>query len=215
MRPHVCMCAVFDLFGALGAVGAKGGNTMNRNPLPRGRAAENVDWTTELFKFLAPSSSSIGVASVRVPLTLVFRHSRPHTWYASSKRAGVTEAPTSGDSDEIIARFVNQATENAMSLGLDGQVDVVAMYVCTVKTPDKSAPLRSRTRIEYFDEGLLHDFMKFRPTKVLGARHIAAARRHCAQRRAASGSSQVRRGGQKQNRASRERELRECGHTVL
>ena len=53
-----------------------------------------------------------------------------------------------------------------MSLGLDGQVDVVAMYVCTVKTPDKSAPLRSRTRIEYFDEGLLHDFMKFRPTKA-------------------------------------------------
>ena len=212
MRPHVCMCAVFDLFGALGAVGAKGGNTMNRNPLPRGRAAENVDWTTELFKFLAPSSSSIGVASVRVPLTLVFRHSRPHTWYASSKRAGVTEAPTSGDSDEIIARFVNQATENAMSLGLDGQVDVVAMYVCTVKTPDKSAPLRSRTRIEYFDEGV-------GLRRVLGARHIAAARRHCAQRRAASGSSQVRRGGQKQNRASREsaagRELRECGHTVL
>ena len=35
-------------------------------------------------------TSSIGVPSVRVPLTMTFRHSKPHTWYMSaSKRAGV------------------------------------------------------------------------------------------------------------------------------
>ena len=28
----------------------------------------------------------IGVGSVRVPLTMSFRHSQPHTWYVSSSR---------------------------------------------------------------------------------------------------------------------------------
>lgn len=167
---------LFDLFGALGALGGKGqGNAMNRNPIPRGRAAESVDWLTELFKFLPPTPSSVGVASVRVPLTLVFKHSKAHTWYVSAgKRAGVVEQTTNGDSDEIVARFVNQATENAALIGLEGQVDVVASYICTQKSSDKSSGQRSRTRIEYFDEGLLHDFMKFRPTKTDGILQLFA-----------------------------------------
>ena len=48
-------------------------------------------------------------------------HSRPHTWYASGRRGGVSEAPTSGESDEIIARYVNQAREYAALLGLAKQ----------------------------------------------------------------------------------------------
>lgn len=76
-------------------VGQRGmASAVNRNPLPRGRACESVDWLTELFKFLPPSSSSCGVPSVRVPLTLVFRHSRPHTWYIGNRRGGVQESPT-------------------------------------------------------------------------------------------------------------------------
>ena len=43
---------------------------MNRNPLPRGRSVESVDWLTELFKFLPPTTGSHGVPIVRVPLTL-------------------------------------------------------------------------------------------------------------------------------------------------
>ena len=127
---------------------------MNRNPIPRGRAAESVDWLTELFKFLPPTPSSIGVSSVRVPLTLVFKHSKAHTWYMSGKRAGVMESVPSGDTEEIISRYVNQATVNAASLGLEDQIDVIALYAWTQKSSDKSSGQRSRTRIEYFDEGL-------------------------------------------------------------
>jgi len=170
----VVVCAVFELFSALGSAGGRSGSTMNRNPLPRGRAAESVDWLTELFKFLPPSSSSIGVASVRVPLTLVIRHSRPHTWYASGRRVGVREAPTSGDSDEIIARFLKQSAAASALVGLEGQVDVVAIYAATQKGGDKSGPPRSRTRTEYFDEGLLRDFLKYRPTKADGILQLFA-----------------------------------------
>ena len=112
--------AVFALFSALGGRQSSNASATNRNPLPRGRACESVDWLTELFKFLPPTSSSIGVASVRVPMTLVFRHSKPHTWYMSGKSAGVHESATSGDSDEIIARFVNASDASAALSGLEG-----------------------------------------------------------------------------------------------
>ena len=148
---------------------------MNRNPLPRGRAAESVDWLLELFKFLPPTAASVGVPSIRVPMTLVFRHSKPHTFYlSSSKSAGVTEGQTDGDSERIIAQFVNKADKEAALLGLEGQVDVCAMYVYTQKGGDKSGPPRSRTRIEYFDEGLLRDFMKVRSTKADGLLQLFA-----------------------------------------
>ena len=165
---------LFALLGSLGSQGARGGNAMNRNPIPRGRAAESVDWLTELFKFLPPTPSSIGVSSVRVPLTLVFKHSKAHTWYMSGKRAGVMESVPSGDTEEIISRYVNQATVNAASLGLEDQIDVIALYAWTQKSSDKSSGQRSRTRIEYFDEGLLRDFMKFRPTKPDGVLQLFA-----------------------------------------
>ena len=64
---------------------------MNRNPLPRGRACESADWLTEFFKYLPPTTGSCGVPTIRVPLTLTLRHSRPHTWYTSPKRGGVVE----------------------------------------------------------------------------------------------------------------------------
>ena len=163
---------LFGLLAALGGAGARGSsNSTNRNPIPRGRAAESVDWLTELFKFLPAGSSSIGVDSVRVPLTMSFRHSKPHTWYvSSSRRAGVHEAPVHGDSEEVVRRFVMQANEQQALLGLDGQVDIVALYAST----QKSGNGRPRTRIEYFDANLLRDFMKNRPTKTDGILQLFA-----------------------------------------
>ena len=157
---------MFALFSALGGRSSNNSSSTNRNPLPRGRACESVDWLTELFKFLAPTSSSIGVSSVRVPMTLVFRHSKPHTWYISGRSAGVHESATSGDSDEIIARLVNASDATAAMIGLEGQVDIVAYYASTTKPAGVNG--RPRTRIEYFDESLLRDFMKHRPTKPDG-----------------------------------------------
>ena len=159
--------AVFGLFAALGGNRNSNASATNRNPLPRGRACESVDWLTEIYKFLPASSASCGVSSIRVPMTLSFHHSKPHTWYTSGKGgAGVYDSATSGDSDEIIAKLVRASEESAAMTGLEGQVDVVGMYLTTVKgSAPRSQP---RTRIEYFDEGLLRDFMKYRPTKPDG-----------------------------------------------
>lgn len=82
---------LFGLFAALGGSSGRSGNAMNRNPLPRGRACESADWLTEFFKYLPPTTGSCGVPTIRVPLTLTLRHSRPHTWYTSPKRGGVVE----------------------------------------------------------------------------------------------------------------------------
>ena len=143
---------LFGLFSMLGGRQSRNANAMNRNPIPRGRACENVDWLTELFKFLPSSASTVGVVGVRVPMTLVFRHSRPHTWYHSGKRGGVTESATSGDSDEIAARFINASDAGAALVGLEGQVDVVGYYASTTKPAHGSG--KPKTRIEYLDEGV-------------------------------------------------------------
>ena len=83
---------MFDLFGALGAAGARGsGNAMNRNPLPRGRAAESVDWLMELFKFLPPTPSSIdadGMAISRASARFDRRRSLARGSKASLPRLG-------------------------------------------------------------------------------------------------------------------------------
>jgi len=138
---------------------------MNRNPLPRGRGLETTDWLVDFLKFLPPTTGSCGVPSVRMPLTLSLRHSRPHTWYFSPRRGGVIEQPASTDSEEIIARFLNEADAEAAKLDLDGQVDVVAIYICSVRVVDAKGKVRIRTRTEYFDEDLLRDFLAHRATK--------------------------------------------------
>ena len=172
LPPPPPRAAVFGLFAALGNASSKGGNSMNRNPLPRGRAVENVDWVSELYKYLPPTSGSCGVPSVRVPLTLTLRHSRPHTWYTSrSKSSGVSEAAATEDTQHVIRRFILAATEGAGLLGLEGQVDIVALYVSTARF---NGDTRCRTKIEYFDAGLLHDFLVHRPTKRDGILQLFA-----------------------------------------
>jgi hypothetical protein len=80
-----------------------------------------------------------------MPLTLSLRHSRPHTWYFSPRRGGVIEQPASTDSEEIIARFLNEADAEAAKLDLDGQVDVVAIYICSVRVVDAKGNAVSTT----------------------------------------------------------------------
>ena len=122
--------AVFGLFAALGGNRNSNASATNRNPLPRGRACESVDWLTEIYKFLPASSASCGVSSIRVPMTLSFHHSKPHTWYTSGKGgAGVYDSATSGDSDEIIARFVNAADPFENKHEQDGKTEGVVRYI--------------------------------------------------------------------------------------
>ena len=46
-------------------------------------------------------------------------------------------------------------------LNLEGQIHIVAVYISTARFSSK----RARTKIEYFDENLLRDFLIHRPTK--------------------------------------------------
>ena len=139
---------MFGLFAALGGSSGRSGNAMNRNPLPRGRACESADWLTEFFKYLPPTTGSCGVPTIRVPLTLTLRHSRPHTWYTSPKRGGVVEQVAGDRVEETIARFLNASAEQSALLNLEGQIDIVAVYISTARFSSK----RARTKIEYFDE---------------------------------------------------------------
>ena len=141
---HPTPCAtVFGLFAALGNAGQRSQNVMNRNPLPRGRAVESVDWLIELFKYLPPTTGSVGVPGVRVPLTLTLRHSRPHTWYQSSRRGGVTEAAADKtESEEIVQRFAQASRESAALLGLDGQVGDT---ISPSRSDPRSRPAPTRT----------------------------------------------------------------------
>ena len=65
-------------------------------PLPRGRAVEMNDWVDETFRYITTKSQPLDEEtppswpSVRVPLTLAFRYTRPSAWYEYSEELRAT-----------------------------------------------------------------------------------------------------------------------------
>lgn len=177
------MAELGPLMASLGGSSGRNANASNRNPLPRGRACESADWLVDVFKYLPPTNQSCGVPSVRVPITLTLRHSKPHTWYLSPATGGVVEETAEPKEKEknvadlgeralkyIISRFKNASAEQAKKVMLEDQVDIVALYAS--KVPISGG--RARTKIEYFDEGLLEDFLRHRPIKRDGVLQLFA-----------------------------------------
>ena len=135
-------------------------------PLPKGRAVEAVNMLEELFHYMT-SSAIVGgdvCPAVRVPLTLVFRLTRPHIWYQCRKEVGngIRETNVTESMDEILERFRLGALEVN-----SGSCDILAIYVYNKPVP--SAGVRDGqplfgiiTCIEYFDLPLLEDFLRNR-----------------------------------------------------
>ena len=142
-------------------VSSKSGTT--RVPLPEGRAVEAVNMLEELYHYMTSSAVAGGdvCPAVRVPLTLVFRLTRPHTWYECRREVGggMRGTDVTETSDEIIERFRLGAHE--------GSCGILAVYMYNKPAPgasrrDGPQPARQRTCVEYFDEPLLEDFLRNR-----------------------------------------------------
>ena len=132
-------------------------------PLPKGRAVESVNMLEELYHYMTSSSVVGGDAcpAVRVPLTLVFRFTRPHIWYQCRKEVGggIRETNVTETMDEIIQRFRLGAHK--------GNGNILAIYVYNKPVPganlrDGQQLMGCVTRIEYFDLPLLEDFLRNR-----------------------------------------------------
>ena len=135
-------------------------------PLAKGRAVEAVNMLEELFHYMTTSAIVGGnvYPAVRVPLTLVFRFTRPHIWYECRKEVGngIRETNVTESMDEILERFRLGAHEVN-----SGSCDILAIYVYNKPVP--SAGVRDGqplfgiiTCIEYFDLPLLEDFLRNR-----------------------------------------------------
>ena len=135
-------------------------------PLPKGRAVEAVNMLEELFHYMTSSAILGGnvCPAVRVPLTLVFRLTRPHIWYQCRKEvgSGIRETNVTESMDEILERFRLGAHEVN-----SGSCDILAIYVYNKPVPSTGVrdgqPLFGIvTCIEYFDLPLLEDFLRNR-----------------------------------------------------
>jgi len=151
--------ALWKLAAQLGNL--KSGGSRTANPIPRGRAVEAVDWLEELYKYICTSSVLGGDVTplIRVPLTLVFRYTRPHVWYEcrSEHGGGIRERLVKERTDEIIEKFRAAAEE--------GGCDILACYVYNkpVKGSDPESAIKQlSTHVEYFDLPLLRDFLRHR-----------------------------------------------------
>lgn len=153
---------LFGLFAALGSAASRNAPTAAvRNPLPRGRMVEKADWIVEALKFLPEAQ----VPDVRVPLSLVIQHSRPHTWYTTKGGVVCADSAAGTDTELVLSRFLNASNENAALLGAEGQLDIVAAYIYRVWEREGTRP---KIRVEYFDVELFRDFLRHRSSKPEG-----------------------------------------------
>ncbi|KAL1496273.1 hypothetical protein AB1Y20_016236 [Prymnesium parvum] len=103
--------------------------------------------------------------AVRLPLTLVLRHARPHCWYASLGAQGVHECKATCSHEAIVEQFKLQARAMAATCGSRlTTTDILAVYVSNTRE-GHGASMRVSTRVEYFDEDLFHDFLRYRMLK--------------------------------------------------
>lgn len=154
---------------------------------------ENVDWLTGAFRYLAtsgpgkprqkkdePDSPEVDAKSQApeetradagprrsrfcVPLTLVFRHMRPHAWY-ESKHGVVIESQVDETNEDIVARFVAAADEAAGTTATP--CDILGQYIYTKGKAGAEGARRELHRpaaiyTEYFDARLMLDFLRSR-----------------------------------------------------
>ena len=138
----------------------------NLRPLPKGRAVEAVNMLEEMFHYMTKSAivGCDACPAVRVPLTLVFRLTRPHIWYECRREVGngIREINVTESMDEILERFRAGALEVNSS-----SCDILAIYVYNKPVPsagvrDGQPLFGTVTCIEYFDLPLLEDFLRNR-----------------------------------------------------
>lgn len=138
----------------------------NLRPLPKGRAVEAVNMLEEMFHYMTKSAivGCDACPAVRVPLTLVFRLTRPHIWYECRREVGngIREINVTESMDEILERFRLGALEVNSS-----SCDILAIYVYNKPVPsagvrDGQPLFGTVTCIEYFDLPLLEDFLRNR-----------------------------------------------------
>ena len=138
----------------------------NLRPLPKGRAVEAVNMLEEMFHYMTKSAivGCDACPAVRVPLTLVFRLTRPHIWYECRREVGngIREINVTESMDEILERFRLGALEVNSS-----SCDILAIYVYNKPVPsagvrDGQPLFGTVTCVEYFDLPLLEDFLRNR-----------------------------------------------------
>ena len=133
-------------------------------PLPRGRAVEMNDWVDETFRYITTKSQPLDEEtppswpSVRVPLTLAFRYTRPSAWYEYSEELRATRETACAETvEEILERF----RQHNEAINGEARCDILATYVYNRAPPPDSgaAPV---TCLEHMDEALLVDFLRHR-----------------------------------------------------
>jgi hypothetical protein len=133
-------------------------------PLPRGRAVEMNDWVDETFRYITTKSQPLDEEtppswpSVRVPLTLAFRYTRPSAWYEWSEELRATRETACAETvEEILERF----RQHNEAINGEARCDILATYVYNRAPPPDSgaAPV---TCLEHMDEALLVDFLRHR-----------------------------------------------------
>ena len=149
-----------------------------RNALSRGRAIESVDWLEEMFRYLCVSSA-IGIdhrPCVRVPLTMLFRYTRPHVWYESREGGGVRESPVTEAVCEIIERFV-EASRAECAASDAKHCDILCTYMYTATTPPEAAggAPGTHTVCEYLSHELLIELLRHRSRKHDGVLQLFVA----------------------------------------
>ena len=168
---------VDDMFEHLGDDGIVPHKSHSSNPLPRGKAIEGVDWVTDIYRFLStgihptppPGATEFHTPSIRMPLTLVLRYTRPYLWYSSIRDTGVNERKVTGDYEDIVKQFKAhaKALQSVATPGQQPPTEILAMYVSNARE-GHGDELRISTKVEYFDEDLLFDFLRHRLVKLDG-----------------------------------------------